>query len=141
METQRRITPIIQLWGKLLVALPDDLTDSEAARLTSEVLRTIEKTGATGVVVDASAVLTLDSHLCSLMANLAEAARLMGARAVLCGLNPDTALTLHMMGVELGRLEIARSLEEALESLGIVVEKNKEEEDLWALMDEMLKSD
>jgi rsbT antagonist protein RsbS len=114
--------PIIKLWGQLLVPLQGDLSDSEAARLTSDVLQTIRHSGARGLVVDVSGVAVIDSHLCSVLARLAAAARLMGARALLSGMSADSALTLQTMGLELSRVEVAQSLEDALEALGITAE-------------------
>jgi rsbT antagonist protein RsbS len=61
----------------------------------------------------------MDSHMCALISRLAAAAGLMGAETVMCGLNPDIATTLQAMGLELPGVRTERSLEDALERLGI----------------------
>jgi rsbT antagonist protein RsbS len=111
--------PIIQLWGNLLVPLQGDVTDSQAERLRGELLRRIRESDVSGLVIDASGVSVIDSHLCGLLARLAAAAELMGVRSVLCGLSPDVVMTLQAMAIDLGEVETALSLETALDRLGV----------------------
>ncbi len=40
-------------------------------------------------------------------------------QAVLCGLSPEVVMTLQAMDIEIGGVQSARSLEEALEHLGV----------------------
>lgn len=113
--------PIIELWGHLLVSLQGDISDSQMERLRGGVLERIRDRGTDGLVLDASGVWLMDSHLCAVLGRLATAARLMGARPVLCGLSPGVVLTLQEMGIELAGIEAALSLEDALEWLGVRV--------------------
>lgn len=118
--------PIIELFDQLLVPLQGDITDSLAERLTSDVLERIRSSGAAGLVIDLTGVWMLDSHLCAVLSTMAASARLMGARTVVCGMNPDTAMTLQTMGVEMRFSNTALKLEGALEALGVrlVVDRN-----------------
>jgi rsbT antagonist protein RsbS len=111
--------PIIKIWDILLVPLQGEITDEIAARLKSDVLERIHAEGATGLVVDVTALWMMDSHLCSVISRLAAASSLMGARTFLCGMNPDIALTIHAMGLDLESVRATLSLEEALELLGV----------------------
>ena len=111
--------PIIQLWGQLIVTLQGDLTDRHAAVLTSDVLDRIQQTGARGLVLDISGTWLVDSHLCSVLAQLASAAKLMGTRTVITGMAPEVAMTLQSMGVALEGAETALGLEEGLTLLGL----------------------
>lgn len=111
--------PIIKIWDILLVPLQGEITDEIAARLKSDVLERIHGEGATGVVIDVTALWMMDSHLCSVISRLAAASSLMGARTFLCGMNPDIALTIHAMGLDLESVQATLSLEEALELLGV----------------------
>jgi rsbT antagonist protein RsbS len=116
--------PIISLWGQLVVPLQGDIADQQMTELSSEVLARIARGGsAEGLVIDASGVWLVDSHLCAAIARLANAARLMGVPTVLCGLNADVVLTLQAMGFELEGIVTSLGLEEALEELGISVHK------------------
>jgi rsbT antagonist protein RsbS len=87
--------------------------------LSTAVLERIRDRGAEGLVLDASGVWLLDSHLCAVLGRLAGAARLMGARPVLSGLSPTVVLTLQAMGIELEGVDTALGLESALELLGM----------------------
>lgn len=111
--------PVIELWRHLVVPLQGDITDSQMEELSIAVLDRIRDRGAEGLVLDASGVWLLDSHLCAVLGRLAGAARLMGARPVLSGLSPTVVLTLQAMGIELEGVETALGLEAALELLGV----------------------
>lgn len=110
--------PIIQLWGVLVVPVQGDVSDSQAGRLRDAILERIRKTAAQVLVIDVSGVAVLDSHLCSLLTDIAAAARLMGLASVVCGLGPEIVMTLQAMGIELGDVETAPTLEIALERFG-----------------------
>ncbi len=111
--------PIIRLWDALLVPFQGDVTDQQVATLSQSVLAAIQSKGAVGLVLDLSGLLVVDSHLCASFAALGSAAALMGVRTVLCGMSPDIAFTLQMMGIELDQLHTALSLEDALRFLGL----------------------
>ena len=123
MEEQYERIPIIKLWDQLLVPLQGDVNDARADRLRDEVLEKLQSTGATGLVVDITGLWMVDSHLCATLSHLAASAQLMGARTVLCGMSPTIALTLQTMGVELRGVKMALDLEEALEWLGIRIDR------------------
>lgn len=131
-------TPIIKLWNLLLVPLQGEVTDRQAQLLTEEVLSRIHRTGAGGMVVDLSAMWMVDSHLCAVLARLANSARLMGTRTVISGMTPDIALTLQSMGVELRGVESALGLEEAVELLQGRAMAPVTEENSNALIDSLL---
>ncbi|SRR6266498_1796449 len=111
--------PIIKLWNVILVPLQGDITDALADRLRQNVLATINESGAEGLVIDVTGVWMIDSHLCSVMTNLAAAARLMGTHSIICGMSAEIALTLQTMGVDLRGVKTALTVEEAFAILGI----------------------
>jgi rsbT antagonist protein RsbS len=111
--------PIIQLWGNLLVPLQGEISDSQAERLHRDLLQRLRTSEATGLVVDVSGVSMIDSHLCAQLSKWAGAAEFMGVTAVICGLSPEIVMTLQAMDIDLTGMESARSLEEALERVGI----------------------
>jgi rsbT antagonist protein RsbS len=88
-------------------------------------------------VLDLTGVWIMDSHLCSVLSNLASAARLMGTPTIISGLSPEIAMTLQTMGVELESVQTALSLEQALAMLGLDVRRAEEDDernadrDLW----------
>jgi rsbT antagonist protein RsbS len=95
------------------------VTDTLAEKLTEEVLQRVHAEEVTGLVIDVTGLWLVDSHLCAVLSRIAEAAALMGAKTYLSGMKPDVALTLETMGVQLRGVGSTRSLDEALEALGI----------------------
>jgi rsbT antagonist protein RsbS len=135
--------PVIVLWGQIIVSLQGEIRDSQMSDLHYRVLARIRDHGAEGLVIDASGVWLMDSHLCAMLGRLASAARMMGTRSVLCGLSPDVVLTLQSMGIDLDEIETALGLEHALEKLGLRLEASdaNEESDLDDVDDDELDAD
>ncbi|HWO08553.1 MAG TPA: STAS domain-containing protein [Polyangiaceae bacterium] len=111
--------PIIKLWHLLLVPLQGEMTDDVASRLMAEVLERIYRDGSSGLVIDITGLWIIDSHLCSVLSQISDAASLMGARTVICGMKPEIALTLETMGVHLDNITSSLDLEGALSMLGV----------------------
>ena len=118
MSKELRRLPIIKLWDRIVVPIQGEITDELAGQLSSEILKVIHQSGAHGLVLDLTGVWIMDSHLCSVLSNLAAAARLMGTPTIISGLSPEIAMTLQTMGVELQAVRTALSLEQALAMLG-----------------------
>jgi rsbT antagonist protein RsbS len=128
----------IPLWDCLIVPLHGDVSDSHADELVTEVLERVQRDQCFGVLVDLSGVWTLDSHLCSVLARLALAAKMMGAKTVLSGMKPDIAMTLEAMGIELRGIETVATLEDALGSMGITRVRRPRDEDDQLLVRKLL---
>jgi rsbT antagonist protein RsbS len=121
--------PVIELWGRLVVSLQGDVTDSQLERLRDVVLHRIRERGATGLAVDASGLSIVDSHLCAVLGRLGDSARLMGTRTVLSGLSPAVVVTLTEMDIGLNGVDTALTLEAALEQLGVRPDEQLEAEE------------
>jgi rsbT antagonist protein RsbS len=119
MSDDRTTIPVLKIWDQLLVALQGDVSDRQADDLSHAVLSRIRDVDVSGLIIDVTGVLTLDSHLCAVLARLAASARLMGVRSVLCGLTPEVVMTLQAMDIELTEIETVGTIEEALEGAGI----------------------
>lgn len=119
MSDNRSTIPVLKIWDQLLVALQGDVSDRQADDLSHSVLTRIRDADVTGLILDVTGVLTLDSHLCAVLARLAASARLMGVRSVLCGLTPEVVMTLQAMDIELEEIDTVGTIEEALEVAGI----------------------
>jgi rsbT antagonist protein RsbS len=128
----------IPLWDCLIVPLHGDVSDTHADELVTEVLERVQRDQCFGVLVDLSGVWTLDSHLCSVLARLALAAKMMGAKTVLSGMKPDIAMTLEAMGIELRGIETVATLEDALGSMGITRVRRPRDEDDRLLVHSLL---
>jgi rsbT antagonist protein RsbS len=119
MEDGYQRIPIIGFWDLLLVPLQGDMTDDMASRLVTEVLDRIHKSGSLGLMIDITGLWLVDSHLCSVLSQLASAASLMGARTIISGMKPEIAMALETMGISLSNVTTTLDLETALSLLGV----------------------
>jgi rsbT antagonist protein RsbS len=123
MKDRSGFVSVLRVFDVLIVPLQGQLDDADADSVTDDVLQRIRAHGCRGLVIDVSGVALLDSHLCSVVAQLARAAELMGTASFVAGMSPQIAMTLESMGVELKHATMRRGLEQALEELGIRCER------------------
>src|SRR6188472_1123228 len=97
MEDGYNSVPIIGFWDLLLVPLQGDMTDDMASQLVAGVLDRVHKDGTSGLIIDITGLWLVDSHLCSVLSQLAAAASLMGASTIISGMKPEIAMALETM--------------------------------------------
>jgi rsbT antagonist protein RsbS len=112
-----REIPVLEYKGRLIVSLQFDLTDSLALELQESILRRIEETRASGLVIDISALEMVDSFIARVFMETGHMAQLMNVRTVIVGMKPEVALTLIQMGFALGGVLTATNLEGGLDQL------------------------
>lgn len=112
------VIPIIRIRNTLLSAIQGDLSDRVAEAFQENLLTRLESTGATGVLLDISALEIVDTYVARVLVQTAQMASLMGARTVLVGMRPEVAATLIMMGELLRGIETALNVDDGLERLG-----------------------
>jgi len=117
--------PILRLKGILLTSIQVDLTDQDALDFQSEVLRTVAQTEARGIVIDITALDVVDSFLARVLNDTANMVKLLGAEAVLCGMQPTVALTLVEMGRELIGVETALNLDQGVEKIHRLIQQQE----------------
>lgn len=93
--------PIVRVGDTLIATVMEDLHDRDAMRLQEDIGAALEKTGARGVLLDISIVELIDSFLGRLLNDVAAGTRLLGAQAVIVGMQPQVAMTLVELGLEL----------------------------------------
>jgi len=107
--------PILKIGSTLLATIQVDLHDTVVDVFQKDVLEEIEKTGARGLIVDISALESVDSYVARMLANTGKMAKLMGAETVIVGMRPAVAATLVRMGYFMSGIRTALSLQEGLE--------------------------
>ena len=108
---------ILKLKDILLTSIQVDLTDEDALEFQSDVLQVVKRTGASGVLIDITALDVVDSFLARALNETAVMVKLLGAEAVISGIQPDVALTLVEMGRELIGVETAVNLDHGMKKL------------------------
>jgi rsbT antagonist protein RsbS len=107
--------PILKLGSTLLATIQIELHDTVVDSFQNDVLEEIERTGSNGLIIDISALETVDSYVARMLANTGKMAKLMGAETVIVGMRPAVAATLVRMGYFMEGISTALSLEEGLE--------------------------
>src|SRR5262245_26614377 len=108
---------VIKVRDVLMVTMPADPDDASVSALQMKVLEMMEQHEAKGLVLDISAVETLDSFFARTVTETAQMAALMGGRTVIAGMRPSVAITATQLGLTLGHAMTALDVDRALDSL------------------------
>jgi rsbT co-antagonist protein RsbR len=109
-------TPVLQVRERLLILPIIGVLDSPRARqLTEQLLGAIQSNRARVVVIDITGVATIDLTVANHLVQAVEAARLMGASAIITGLSSKIAQTLVDLGVDLSTMKTVGDLQGGLE--------------------------
>src|SRR5262245_44298296 len=106
--------PILKIGSTLLATIQIELHDTVVDSFQNSLLEEIERTAASGLIIDISALETVDSYVARMLANTGKMAKLMGAGTVIVGMRPAVAATLVRMGYFMEGIDTALSLEEGL---------------------------
>jgi rsbT co-antagonist protein RsbR len=109
-------TPVLQVRDRLLILPIIGMLDAQRARqLTEQLLGAIQGNRAKVVVIDITGVAAIDLAVANHLVQTVEAARLMGASAIITGLSSGTAQTLVDLGVDLSMMKTVGDLQGGLE--------------------------
>ena len=109
-------TPVLQVRDRLVVLPIIGMLDSQRARqLTEQLLGAIQSNRARVVVLDITGVATIDLTVANHLVQAVEAARLMGASAIITGISSNIAQTLVDLGVDLEQMRTVGDLQGGLE--------------------------
>jgi rsbT co-antagonist protein RsbR len=109
-------TPTLRVGERLLVMpLIGRLDAARAEHLTSRLLDDIRQSRAQVVILDLTGVPAIDSPIANHVLETVEAARLMGARVIVTGLNAEAAATLADLNVDFGTLTTIGDLQDGIQ--------------------------
>lgn len=108
---------VIKLRDVLLVTVPSDPDDGTVSMLQEQVLQSMERHEARGLVLDISTVETLDSFFARVISETADMVELMGGRTVIAGMRPSVAITITQLGLGLGGTLASLDVDRALDML------------------------
>jgi rsbT antagonist protein RsbS len=97
--------------------MPADPDDSTITALQEEVLEAMERFEARCLVLDISAVETLDSFFARTVVETSRMVELMGGQTVIAGMRPSVAITATQLGFTFGNVKTALDVDFALDSL------------------------
>ncbi|MGA2411543.1 MAG: STAS domain-containing protein [Candidatus Binataceae bacterium] len=114
--------PILRMGRFLLLTIQIEMDDQIALVLQEDLTQLIEKTAAHGVLIDISAVETVDSFIGRMIGNISAMSLILGARTVLVGMQPAVAITLVELGLTLPGVKTALNVERGLALLATLEE-------------------
>jgi rsbT co-antagonist protein RsbR len=108
-------TPVVRLWdGIIAVPLVGTLDSARTQLVTEKLLETLVATGADHAVLDITGVPTVDTEVAQHLLKTVNAARLLGAECIVCGIRPQVAQTIVSLGIEFGDITTKATLADAL---------------------------
>lgn len=116
---------IVRVRKFFLVTMPSDPDDRTIASLQGGILESLERAPAMGLILDISAVETLDSFFARTVAETAQMVALMGGRTVIAGMQPAVAITATQLGLTLGDARTALDVDRAMDMLEQTVEGDR----------------
>ena len=119
--------PILQLGRNLLVTIQVDLMDQTALALQDDLAARIERSGATGVLIDISALEIVDSFIGRMLASISSIAHVLGAHSVVVGMQPAVAITLVELGLSLEGVRTALNVDRGMELLRQATEEHPDD--------------
>jgi rsbT co-antagonist protein RsbR len=125
-QIEQLSTPVLQLrQGLLIMPVVGILDARRAQQLTEQLLEAIRTRRGKVVVLDITGVAVVDSRVANHLIQTVDAARLMGARAIVTGVSPEVAQTLVGLGIDLGNVttvgDLQGGVDEADRLLGLRV--------------------
>ena len=119
--------PILRMGRFLLVTIQIEMDDQIAIGLQEDLTSQIEKTGAKGVLIDISAVETVDSFIGRMIGNISAMSLILDARTVVVGMQPAVAITLVELGLTLPGVRTALNVERGMALLASLAEFSEED--------------
>jgi rsbT antagonist protein RsbS len=101
----------------LLVTIQVDMLDQTALMLQDDLAAKITATGASGVLIDISALEIVDSFVGRMLAGISGIARILDATTVVVGMQPAVAITLVELGLSLVGVKTALNVSRGMEML------------------------
>jgi rsbT antagonist protein RsbS len=124
--------PILRMGDWLLVTIQVELHDRLALALQDQLTEKVRERNSKGVLIDISALEIVDSFIGRVIAQLSDCSRLLGARTVVVGMQPEVAITLVELGLPLKGVRTALNVERGMKLLrewtGIGAEEPEKDE-------------
>jgi Anti-anti-sigma regulatory factor (antagonist of anti-sigma factor) len=98
----------------LMVTMPPDPDDPTVTALQEKVLRSMGRFNPKGLILDISAVDTLDSFFARTIVETAKMVELMGGITVIAGMRPSVAITATQLGFTFGTVQTALDVDRGL---------------------------
>jgi rsbT antagonist protein RsbS len=110
--------PILKQGLFLIATIQSALSDADLLQLRDAIVEQVGKRRSRGVIIDVTALDVMDSFATRTLRDISQMIRLRGAETVIVGIQPEVALALVQLGLNLADVDTALDLEEGLAFLG-----------------------
>ena len=114
---------VIKIRDILLVTVPSDPDDGTVSELQEQVLYSMERHSAKGLILDISTVETIDSFFARTVSETVKMVALMGGLTVLSGMRACVAITTTQLGLSLDKTLTALDVDRAMDLLSDALER------------------
>jgi len=116
---------VIKIRDILLVTVPSDPDDGTVSELQEQVLSSMERHSAKGLILDISTVETIDSFFARTVSEMVKMVSLMGGLTVLSGMRACVAITTTQLGLSLDKTLTALNVDRAMELLSDALNRSE----------------
>jgi rsbT antagonist protein RsbS len=106
--------PILKQGSYLIATIQSALTDADLVQLRDSLVEQVGRFRSRGVIVDVTALDVMDSFASRTIRDIAQMIKLRGAETVIVGIDPDVALAMVRLGLNLEGVPTSLDLEEGL---------------------------
>ncbi|HLJ21705.1 MAG TPA: STAS domain-containing protein [Stellaceae bacterium] len=110
---------ILKLGNVLIASVQGSMSDADLAQMRDELVLDVRRYRATGVIVDVTLLDVMDSFAARTLRGIAQMIKLLGATAVIVGIQPEVAFSMVQLGLTLEGINTALDLEEGLALLKV----------------------
>ncbi len=115
------LVPILKQEDFLIASIQGALSDAELLALRDQLVAKVRQFRSRAVIIDVAVLDIMDSFAARTLRNIAQMTRLLGAKTIVVGIQPDVAMSMVQLGLRLDGTIIALDLED-----GLSVLKNRE---------------
>ena len=106
--------PILKQGNYLIASVQAAITDQEVLQLQDDLAEQVGRYRARGIIVDVTGLDVVDSFVSRSLRNMAFMSKMLGAEAVIVGIQPEVAYAMVQLGLALEGVHTALDLEEGL---------------------------
>jgi rsbT antagonist protein RsbS len=110
---------ILKQGNVLIASVQGSMTDADLAQMRDELVSDVRRYRSTGVIVDVTLLDVMDSFAARTLRGIAQMIKLLGATAVIVGIQPEVAFSMVQLGLTLEGINTALDLEEGLAALKV----------------------
>ncbi|HKX11376.1 MAG TPA: STAS domain-containing protein [Stellaceae bacterium] len=98
----------------LIASVQGSMTDADLAQMRDELVANVRRYRSTGVIIDVTLLDVMDSFAARTLRGIAQMIKLLGATAIIVGIQPEVAFSMVQLGLTLEGINTALDLEEGL---------------------------